>query len=141
MYITTFIYTQKLSPTFLQVSQFYDKLVVVVKNFQNYSRQVTFLFFDLKVHFLFSPPLGRPFLRKNTNSPIFCGYSFLLRILLRILLKILLRVLLRILLMIFSQVFSLRILLRILPMHFIPRNSTTREAFFAKKYQFFIFLY
>ena len=33
---------------------------------------MTFLFFDLKVRFFFSPPLGRPFLRKNTNSLFFC---------------------------------------------------------------------
>ena len=26
-----------------------------------------------------SPQVGRPFLQKNTNSLIFCGYSFLLR--------------------------------------------------------------
>ena len=35
---------------------------------------MTFLFFDLKVCFLFLLPLGRPFLRKNTNSLFFCGY-------------------------------------------------------------------
>ena len=38
------------------------------QKFQNYSRQVTFLFFDLKVHFLFSPPLGRPFFAKNRKK-------------------------------------------------------------------------
>ena len=35
---------------------------------------MTLKIFDLKVSFLFSPPLGRPFLRKNTNSLFFCGY-------------------------------------------------------------------
>ena len=33
---------------------------------------MTFLFFDLKVRFFFSSPLGRPFLRKNINSLFFC---------------------------------------------------------------------
>ena len=42
-------------------------------------------FFRSKSSLFFSLPLGRPFLRKNTNSLFFCAYSFLLRILLRIL--------------------------------------------------------
>ena len=58
---------------------------------------MTLKIFDIKVRFLISQTLGRPFLRKNTNFLFFCGYSFLLRILLMILLKISIKILLRVL--------------------------------------------
>ena len=54
------------------------------QKFQIYSRQVTFLFFDLKVRFFFHHHQGGLFCEK---IPIF--YFFVLRILLRILLMIL----------------------------------------------------
>ena len=58
MYIPTYIFTLKLSPTFLWVSKFYVKLAIVVKNFKiAEGRRMTLKIFGLKVRFLISPPL------------------------------------------------------------------------------------